>query len=246
MDDKRRLFKQIFIAVIYLAIFTGIGTGIYFWVRPTPTPPAPSAPTIYPIEVIWAQAFDSGNNTYSVGAKIRNPNLLFGSDFFTYNFYLYDENGALLGTAADQSFIWPGESKYLILGGIDLLRSPVKIELTIGEPKWHEVKNFEGVDLTVSNISYGKAKAGSGKFFTVDFTASNNTSYDLNKVFISAVIFDKGDKPITINSTIFENLKSKEHRQYSIPWFSAFSGSPNRIDLSISTNLWERPELLGL
>lgn len=245
MDNKRRLYKQIFIAVIYFAIFSGLGTGIYFLIRPTPAPPPPPAPIILPIESIWAQSFVSGSGVYSVAARIRNPNTNFGASSFSYTFYLYDTNGDLLITETDESFIWPGESKYLTLGGINLTKAPVKITLQIKDPAWREVKDFKGVDLTLGNISYVKEKPNSGKFFSVNFTAANNTSYDLNKVFISAVVFDNGDRPIAVNSTVFDDLKSKERRPYSLPWFSAFAGNPSRVDLSVSTNLWERPELLG-
>ncbi len=245
MGNGRRLFKQVFIAIIYLAIFTGIGIGIYFLVRSKPAPVPPPAPTIYPIETVWAQAFVSGTNLYSVGAKIRNPNLSFGSIFFTYTFYLYDANGNLLTTKANESFIWPGESKYLVEGAVTLPKAPVEVKLTIGEPSWREVKNFSGIDLSVGNVAYGKGAPSSGKYYTAGAVAANGTSYDLNKVYVSAIIFDKGNLPIAINSTVLENLKSKERRNFTIAWFSQFPGVPNSVDLNISTNLWDRPELIG-
>ncbi len=245
MDGKRRLLKKIFITIIYLVIFTGLGTGTYFLFRPTPIPPPPPAPTIYPIEVIWSQAFIAGPDLYSVAARVRNPNTNFGASNFSYTFYLYDANGVLFATSVGESFIWPGESKYIILGGINLKKVPVKTLLQLGEPAWREVKNFGGVDLTLGNINYGKGKAGSGKFFSIDFTASNNTSYDLNKVYVSAIVLDKDELPIAAASTLLENLKSKERRPFSIPWFSSFPGTPSRVDLNISTNLWEKPELIG-
>jgi len=251
MDEKRRLLKKIFIAIVYLAVFTGLGTGLYFLFRPTPAPTPPPAPTIYPIEVIWSQAFVTGPGLYSVAAKIRNPNTNFGANNFSYTFYLYDANEALLITSAGlpaqtgESFIWPGESKYITLGGINLTKTPVKTLLQLGEPAWREVKNFSGVDLTLGNINYGKGKIGSGKFFSVDFTSSNNTPYDLSKVYVSAVVLNKDELPIAAASTLLENLKSKEYRSSSIPWFSSFPGTPNRVDLSISTNLWDTPSLIG-
>ena len=245
MNESRRMLKKVFIAVIYVAVFAGVGTGGYFLFRPTPVPPPPLAPTIYPIEIIWSQTFVTGSDLYSVAARIRNPNTNFGASNFSYTFYLYDANGVLLTTSAGESYIWPGESKYIILGGINLTKTPVKTLLQIGEPTWREVKNFSGVDLTLGNINYGKGKTGSGKFFSVDFTASNNTPYDLDKVYVSAIVLDKDELPIAVASTFLENLKSKERRPSSIPWFSLFPGTPNRVDLSISTNLWERPELIG-
>ncbi len=243
-ENRRRLFKKIFIAVIYLAVFIGLGAGIYFLVRPKPAPPLPLAPA-YPIETIWSQVFVAGPDLYSVAAKIRTPNTNFGASNFSYTFYLYDVNEALLTTSTGESFIWPGESKYIILGGINLTKTPVKTLLQLGEPTWREVKNFSGVDLTLGNINYGKGKIGSGKFFSVDFTASNNTPYDLGKVYVSAIVLNKDELPIAVASTLLENLKSKERRSVSIPWFSPFPGTPNRVDLSISTNLWEKPELIG-
>lgn len=245
MNQSQRLSKQIFIAVIYLAVFSGLGTGAYFLFRPTPVPPPPAPPTIYPIDIIWSQAFNAGANFYSVAAKIRNPNTDFGASDFNYSFFLYDNNGALVGTLTGKSFIWPGESKYIVEGGANLLRAPVKAVFNIENPVWREVKNFKGIDLTLGNITYGKGKSGSGKFFTVDFTAGNNTPFDLKKVYISAIVLNKEELPIAVNSTIIENLKSKERRPFSIPWFSPFLGVADSVNLSISTNLWETPELIG-
>jgi len=245
MDKKRRLLKKIFIAIIYLAVFTGLGTGAYFLFRPTSVPPPPPAPIFYPIETIWSQAFVAGPNLYSVAARIRNPNTNFGASNFNYTFHSYDANGVLLTTLSGESFIWPGESKYIIVGGINLTKTPVKTLFQISEPTWREIKNFSGIDLTLGNINYGKGKTGSGKFFSIDFTASNNTPYDLDKVYILAIVLDKNELPIAAASTLLENLKSKERRSFSIPWFSPFPGTPNRVDLNISTNLWEKPELIG-
>lgn len=244
MNDSRRLFKQIFIGVIYLAIFGGLGTGAFFLFRPTPVPLPPLAPTIYPIEIIWSQVFSSGADTYSTAVKIRNPNTNFGASNFNYTVNLYDTNNVLMKILTGKSFIWPGESKYIVEGGINLPKAPVKAVSDIENPTWNEVKNFKGINLTLGNISYGKGKPGSGKFFTVDFTASNNTPFDLKKVYVSAVVLNKEKLPIAIGATILENLKSKERLSFSIPWFSQFLGTPDSVDLSISTNLWETPELL--
>lgn len=244
MNEKRRILKQIFIAVIYLAVFSGLGAGVYFLVRPTPAPPLPPAPTIYPIEIIWSQSFISGPNLYSVAAKIRNPNTNFGASNFDYIFNLYDTDNNLIKTVSEQSFIWPGESKYVVNGGINLSKAPVKAVFEIKNSNWFEILNFKGVDLTIGNINYGKGKLGSGKFFMVDFTASNNTPFNLEKVYVSAVVLNKEKLPIAVGSTVLENLKSKEHRSFSIPWFSQFFGTPESVDLSISTNLWETPQLL--
>lgn len=245
MNDGRRLFKQIFIAIIYLAIFTGLGTGIYFLVRPMPAPLAAPAPTIYPVEIIWSQSLISGPGVYSVAAKIINPNTNFGASDFGYIFYLYDTNNVLVKTITGKSFIWPGESKYIVEGGINLLKAPIKSVFEIENPIWREVKNFKGIYLTVGNINYGKGKPDSGKFFMVDFTANNNTPFDLEKVYVSAVVLNKEKLPIAVGSTFLENLKSHERRFISIPWFSSFLGTPDSVNLSISTNLWETPELFG-
>ncbi len=223
------MLKKVFIAVIYLAVFAGVGTGAYFLFRPTPVPVI-IPPTIYPVEIIWSQAFSAGPELYTVAAKIRNPNTNFGASNFSYTFYLYNVNGVLLTTSAGESFIWPGESKYIISGGINLKKAPVKTLLQLGEPAWREVKDFKGIALALSNVNYGKGQVGSGKSFEINFRASNDTPYDLAKVNISSVVFDKNDSPITAASTLLENLKSKEDRSVGISWFSPFSGNPNSVD----------------
>lgn len=243
MNESRRVLKRIFIAVIYLAVFAGVGTGTYFLFRPAA--PVVIAPTIYPIEIIWSRTFSAGPDLYSAAAKIKNPNTNFGASNFSYTFYFYDETGTLFNTSTGEAFIWPGESKYIILGGVNLSKNPAKTQLQLGEPAWREIKDFKGIALVLSNINYGKGQSDSGKSFEINFRANNNTPYDLAKVNISSVVFDKNDSPLAAASTLLENLKSKEYRQSNIAWFSPFPGVPNSVDLTISTNLWETPELIG-
>lgn len=245
MNESRRVVKRIFIAVIYLVIFTGVGTGGYFLFRPEPAPSAPVTSVASPIEVIWSSAFVAGPNLYSVAARIKNPNTNFGANFLKYSFYFYDENETLLNSATGDSFIWPGESKYVVLGGINLAKAPTKTMLRIENPAWQEIKNFKGVNLTVGNISFKKEVNSFDKFFSVNFTANNNTLFDLNRVYVAAIVLDKNKTPIAAASTLLENLKSKESRQFSIPWFSAFPGTPDGVILTISTNLGETPVLIG-
>ena len=239
------MLKRIFIAIIYLAVFIGLSAGIYFLIRPTPAPSPSLAPTIYPIEIIWSQTFFAGPNLYSAAAKIKNPNTNFGASNFSYTFYLYDTDGVQLATPTGESFIWPGESKYIIFGGIDLKKAPVKTLFQLGEPTWREVKDFKGVALALSNVNYGIGQIDSGKSFEINFRANNDTPYDLVKVVISSIVFDENNSPIAAASMLLENLKSKEDRPAGISWFSPFSGMPNSVDLTVSTNLWETPELLS-
>ena len=238
------MLKRVFIVIIYLAVFAGVGTGVYFLFRTAPVPIV-IPPTIYPIEIIWSQAFSAGPNSYSVAAKIKNPNTNFGASNFSYTFYLYDENDNLLAAPTGESFVWPGESKYIVLGGVNLSENPAKIQLQLGEPVWREIKNFSGISLSLSNVNYGNSQSGSGKFFEINFKANNGTPYNLAKVIISSVVLNENNTPIAVASTLLENLQSKENRSANISWFSPFSGTPSNVDLTISTNLWETPELIG-
>ncbi|MDP2638699.1 MAG: hypothetical protein Q8P06_00835 [Candidatus Azambacteria bacterium] len=246
MKKSRRVLKRIFIAVVYLAIFGGLGIGGYFLFRPTTVPPPlVTPPIIRPIEVIWSRIFVVGPGLYSVAAKIKNPNIGFSAGNFGYTFNLYDAEDKLITSPVGESFIWLGESKYIVVGGIGLNKIPTKVSLQINNPVWREVKDFGGIDLALGNIKYGEGAPESGKFFAVDFTANNGTPYNLKKTYVSAIVFDKEENPIAAATTLLENLKSKEHRRSNISWFSAFPGSPNRVDLTISTNFWGVPGLIS-
>lgn len=242
MNDSRRLYKKTFIALIYAVFWILFFTGIYFWLRPAPAPLIVK-PNIVPIEITWVKSFISGLGLYSVGAKIRNPNTGLGASQFNYTFSLYDTNGNLLTNKKGSSFVWPGESKYIIEGGINLSVAPVRVSITFENQQWEEVKNFQGVSLTVRNINMRKLPADQG-YYEATGTVFNGTAYDLAKVYISAVIFDQTKAPLAVNPTIIENLKSQEGRSVRLMWFSTFAGTPSSVDFSASTNLWDRPELL--
>src|SRR4030042_1047573 len=127
-----RLLKQIIYGVGYLAVFFLIGFLIYnSHFKPAPTcfdgkqnqnetcvdcvGPCASCEirTLSPLEAIQIKRF-SGDNQAVVTAEVKNPNLNWGADQFSYTFDVYGKNGAKIKSIAKTSFIYAGEIKYLL------------------------------------------------------------------------------------------------------------------------------------
>lgn len=240
MEDRERLLKKIFIASVFFIFLSGVGFGIYYFAK-SPVLPNVIPPVIYPVKTIWVQSFNIGPNLYSVGAKISNPNVSFGVRSLRYSLYLYDEAGNLLISRTNASFIWPGENKYLVEGGFNLSIAPVRVDLVFESPEWLEVRNFQGVDLAVANKNFRKLNSKEGGFFQITSNVFNGTAFNFKEVEVVAVVFDDKQSPISVNKTVLDDLRSGGTRPANFLWFSPFSGTPEDIDVSATTNLWEIP-----
>src|SRR6266481_4062750 len=118
-----RRAKQLLYGTFYAIIWGVFFTIIYFiFLRQPPAPvlAIPCAVDCLPMGATpFATQGDISAFTTSAGhvtflASIANSNSNYGAASFNYSFNLYDATGASLGSVTGQSFIYPGEQKYII------------------------------------------------------------------------------------------------------------------------------------
>jgi len=133
----KRLFKQLIIALIFLMILAGLGTGIFFALRPQPTcfdnkqnqgeegvdcggPCALSCEvkTLSPLTLSKVYSF-LYQNRIDLVAQIFNPNENWGVKSFKYKFILYGDFGQIQEVGGSD-FILPKESKLIVVPAIIL------------------------------------------------------------------------------------------------------------------------------
>jgi len=127
----KRLVKQILYGAGYLAVFFFILFIIYlFWLKPAATCfdsrqnqgelgidcggpcPACEIKTLIPPESSWIKYFPADDQTI-LAVEIRNLNLNWGADYFSYTFDIYGDGGVKIKSLTKNSFIYSGEIKYL-------------------------------------------------------------------------------------------------------------------------------------
>ncbi|MBI5306724.1 hypothetical protein HZB04_04055 [Candidatus Wolfebacteria bacterium] len=142
-----------------------------------------------PLENSWIKYF-SANNKAVLTAHIKNSNLNYGADSFSYSFKIYDKNKNEIRTIKKKSFIYNSDVKYLIeitdidysiIGGVNLIFSDIiwktkeelkKPKIIIREKSTKASDNGEGVE--VSGIIKNDSPFSLSKATLVGFLNNNN------------------------------------------------------------------------
>ena len=117
MTPGKRVLKRTVIIIIYLVIFSLIGTGLYYIFRAKPTcsdgqqnqgeagidcggscsVQCEEMPKIENVRVLEKAVLPVGEGKYDAMAKINNPNPQLGVAEFEYSFNLLDGSGDIVG-----------------------------------------------------------------------------------------------------------------------------------------------------
>ncbi len=247
-----RSIKQLIFGIFYFLILAALGGVIYFlFFYQTPScfdnrknqgeigidcgGPCVSCEikTAKPLEVIWAKAFKITNKQISVAAKIRNPNLAVGALNFNYKFDIYGPFGVKLRTFTGNSFIYPGEiNKYIIGAGIDLPSTEDITAVEFGNSDWQWVDKDQFIKPEVVvrdlNSTFSKNKEN---FLEIGGVARNISSYNLDKVGINVIIYEKeSGLPLAASKTEIKNLISLKEIPFKVIFPEAFTPSSS-LDL---------------
>jgi hypothetical protein len=186
-------------------------------------------------ETGWAE--NGLANKYDVYSSITNPNKEFGSNVFNYTFSLLDSGENVIAAKEGQSFILPGEKKYLIEIGIESKASPQKVKLEIKNMKWQEFPAFERPELRIVNKNYNEISNASGSSEVVG-VLRNDSSFDFNEIKIKAVLKNAGGKVIALNSTKMNTVQTGENREFRFFWPYKISGVVSNMEIQPEVNIF--------
>lgn len=171
------------------------------------------------------EAIKTGDNRYDFYVKASNPNERHWAHFS----YVFSVNGEK--TRSSESFILPGESKYLILLGEDLRTAGRAPSFAITDILWQEIdfqrypnwKNYvkDRLNVAIDGINYIPSQSGglSEKISinTLDFNAANNTAFNYWDFSFMALLFD-GDRVVGVNRYTVDRFYSGQKRSIGITW----------------------------
>ena len=230
-----RLVKQLLYGSLYILVIAVIFWLIYiFFLKPAPTCfdktknqgevgidcggpcPACEITQLKPLTVDWSMALPARENEISVLAEITNPNINFGARTFSYQFKIIGPFGSLLKTINGQSFIYPGEIKYILEPTLKINLSDVsRTEFSIDKNSiiWQSGKELARQNLSSNSVKTTVASQG----VTVRGVVKNENPLLISQVKIMAILYNSlGNKILNASFTTITDLNGQEERLFNI------------------------------
>ncbi|MFZ2188263.1 MAG: hypothetical protein WAV73_01720 [Candidatus Moraniibacteriota bacterium] len=176
---------------------------------------------------------------YDFYGVVVNPNSVYGSKHFTYQIKFKDETGALIAEKQGESFILPGDKKYIIENNIKLSKFPTSILFSVADPEWVELDElYEKPDLKVVSKTYNEISSGTG-FSEAKGLLQNRSPFDFSVIKIKVILRDSENKIIALNATEMRTVKSGEDRDYRAFWLGRFPGEVASVENQIEVNVFD-------
>lgn len=175
---------------------------------------------------------------YDFFGTVANPNNNYGSEYFAYQIKFKDENGAILGEKQGDSFVLPGDKKYIVENNIKMNKLPAKIEFSVSDSRWIEAADlYEKPDLKVVNKTYNEISSGAG-FFEAKGLLKNESPFDFALIKIKIVLKDASGKIIALNGTDMRTVNSGENRDFRVFWPGRFFGEVANMETQVEVNVF--------
>jgi hypothetical protein len=254
MTPRQRVLKRTIIIVIYLIIFSLLGTELYYIFRTKPTcsdgqqnqgeegvdcggpcsVKCESIPKIENIRVLEKAILPASEGKYDAMAKINNPNPQFGVAQLEYSFNLLDNSGAIVSQSEGSSFILPGQTKYILAFNLASSVQPKNIDFKIRSFKWTKFSEYEEPLIQIYSKEFNLVNAGSN-FATLKAKIKNQSSFDFKTITAKAVIRNERNAPVALNQTSVNDVRVNEEREVVFNWGSRFQIGSETPSVEIET-----------
>lgn len=228
---SERFLKQLLYGVAYFLIIAAIIFGIYRYFSPEPScfdnrrnqgeedidcgGPCQSCEIkrLQPIQVSRERALFVANDTASLSAELRNPNVSFGAGRFEYRWELYGRAGNLIKSITGNSFVYPGEVKYLIEPDVAVSSAAIgSVKLIIVSPDWLPLNSFSLPKITAGRSSTAITDEG----IRTEGLVLNGEAFDLPRLRVIGVLFDKNGSELAVSATELRDVRAFEQRFFTL------------------------------
>lgn len=228
---SQRLLKQILYGAFYLALFSGLGYGIYFIAfRPFATcsdniqnqneagvdcggPCIPCAlKNLQPIMIFSPVKLLPLGDTGSLYFQLKNVNDA-GAENFHYSIIFYDQVGNELDVIAGVSFIYPRSIKTIVEAPVHIdFDKAARTEVKISDVRWRLADEFPRPNLQTRAVKSEVAKDQ----IRLTGLVLNNNNYQLSSLNVVAVIYSKSGREISASKTVLLDLGPFEERAFTV------------------------------
>lgn len=254
---EKRDQKRLIIIAVYLVLFCLVALAIYYAFKPQETcfdkvknqneENVDCGGVCAPCRKIAAQPLATGeagivpggvSGQYDFYGVVTNPNNIYGSNNFEYKITLKDASGNILEERTGNSYILPGDRKYIVETNFKPASAPASYEFNVSDPSWVEFTTYyEKPDITVVNKRYNEISNGVG-FSETTGLLKNETPFDFTLIKIQVILRDAGGKVVALNSTEMNTVKSKEERDFRAFWPNRFPGAVNDVEAQVEVNVF--------
>lgn len=246
-------------SAIIILIALNIGIEIYFLGLATkyfltPEPASPDILVNFPkrnipnenLEVGKAAVLASGDK-YNLVAAVRNPNASLALRNFYYQFTLLGDAGETLAVVPGESYLLPGETKYIIHTEFDAKKAKVAtVDFKVDSLGYWAVKSdVQALPLSIleDQTKLYLNATGQLELFAI---AQNQSDYNFRDTQIAVVVWGKDRQILDVNYTTLNNFYAKTKREFRMRWTSDFRPEMERIDIFAQTNIYDSSNFLEL
>ncbi len=252
-----RTQKQFFIGGIYILIALVIAGGVY-WSKYRPTcndgvkngqeeevdcgtlacGKACASP-VQAIQLQSVQLIKTPVGDFDVAAVLYNPNADFGADNIAYNLIVTDLKGEDLYHHLGNSYILPGQTKYLIQTSIKGISTAVSAELYITGVEWQKIADDPSLNFTINREEF----TPSNQQAVYEAVITNQSNFDFDTIDVSMVVTDNSGAIIATNMTNFQTFLSRTDRSIKVIWPFALPADA-RVKTEVGTNVFNNANFL--
>ena len=233
-DMQSRLLKQFIYGVLYVGMISGVGYLVFIGFFQS----APSCfdnrqnqneegvdcggscvaceiKSLKNINVLPVHIFPLGDGTISALLEFRNPNINYGADSLSYSILFYDATNNVVATTTRDSFIYPGEIKFIVEPALQInASSVVGARAEVEVRSWKKIDTFSLPRLITQNLTVQETPQKN--FAIISGIIVNQNTFSLSRVTLHGVLNDENGIPHAISKTVVENMMPLEARQFQI------------------------------
>lgn len=219
-----RRAKQIIYGMFYFVIWVAFIAVVWLAVRfiapsaPAATPCTVStcAPTsTAPISVSPVTTFLSSPGHYTFLAQVQDTDPDYAVSYFDYSIDLEDSSGTVLQSIPENSFIYAGQTKYLVVPNVEIPQAPVNVVLSVKDAYWAATSSLGTIPaFTTENLTTGETSSTvsvSGEITNANLSV---TSY----VFVDVIFIGGDGSPVGASQTELNNVAPNQTVDFSVEY----------------------------
>ena len=187
------------------------------------------------VEVLEKYFVYGSGDYYDVMAKIDNPNSRYGAAKLSYEFDLVNGEGQSLIKRQGESFILPGETKYIIELNLTSGENPYTAEFKITNVEWEEFLGYEEPKLGIYNKNYHE-ESGKSEVFGL---LKNESYFDFNSIEIDIILRDENRKPLALGKNEMRTISSQQERDFKVFWPYNLSREVKEVEIRAEADAFD-------
>ena len=168
-----------------------------------------------PIAVHYVKVFKAADGL-GVVAEIQNPNTTLGASDFSYSIALINALGAAQQTISGNTFIYPGEIKYIIkpyLREDPTQITQAQVSIPTSTVSWIGADQFIRPQIDVQNVT-----TGMGSTMQVAGRLANQTSHDFPAPLVDALVYNKNGDVLAASQVTLGDLSAFGNESFIVPF----------------------------